>query len=249
MILLETIHRVNVTYNLGSLADWLSAIGTIAAFFAVIWQQYRQEKAARSFKIEQSRPRFLRLAGGVIPNEADVLMNKQISSKLLYEIVSKPRKKDTNAHSALLAIKNISRNIIYKLEIIIEYEDKSIQCWKKIGMQSNEVIVLVPSFLKDGERNLSNVNKKRSELKLRFLTPSNEVGFYIYNYENKIGKYIFIKDKWNKKTTPPKGGTLLNRNSEQIKDLNKDFDIQTRKYKLWHSVRYQTLKDHFGKKN
>lgn len=44
MILLETIHRVNITYNLGSLADWLSAIATLAAVLVSLYLANRKPK-------------------------------------------------------------------------------------------------------------------------------------------------------------------------------------------------------------
>lgn len=44
MIVLETIHHINVTYNLGNLADWLSAIATLAAVFVSLYLANRKPK-------------------------------------------------------------------------------------------------------------------------------------------------------------------------------------------------------------
>lgn len=44
MILLETVRHVNVTYNLGDLADWVSALGTVAAVVVSLYLANRRDK-------------------------------------------------------------------------------------------------------------------------------------------------------------------------------------------------------------
>lgn len=62
MILLETIHRVNVTYNLGNLADWVSAIATLAAVFVSLYLANRKNKP------------FLVIKSAYFPEEQDKKM-------------------------------------------------------------------------------------------------------------------------------------------------------------------------------
>lgn len=62
MIVLETIHHINVTYNLGNLADWLSAIATLAAVFVSLYLANRKPKP------------FLVIKSAYFPEEKDKKM-------------------------------------------------------------------------------------------------------------------------------------------------------------------------------
>ncbi|MBB1109482.1 hypothetical protein LTY59_07065 [Limosilactobacillus balticus] len=243
MVLLEIIRHGNVTYNFGNIADWISALAAIFAFGVVIWQQFRQEKITRALKIEQARPRFMRSIKGKLPDETDVLKNNQMSNRMLYEIIQKSRNDINKTKSELLTLENISENTIYCLEMLVIYEDKSKQFWKKIGMRKNGIITLVPSFL-DGGIEPSKEIKDRVKLIARFLTPLNETGFYIYNYKSKEESYLFVKDKYNKLVRPLKNGKILKKNDKYIKRLNEEFDTQ--KGKIFIEVPYRLLKARYS---
>ena len=230
----------------GSVADWVSGLGTIAAFGAVIWQQHRQEQITRALQIEQARPRFARMIRGQLPDKVDILANKKIRGQLLYEILQEPRQDISKARSELLTLENISKNTIYLLQILIIYEDRSEQFWAQNGMRENGVIALVPSF-SDGGTEPSKVTKDRAKLIVRFLTPLNETGFYIYDYEKGEEKYLFLRDPYNDLVRPSKQGEMFDDDDEYVKTLNKKFDGQ--KGKVYITVPYQLLKDRYENKN
>lgn len=228
----------------GSVADWVSGLGTIAAFGAVIWQQHRQERIARALRVEQARPRFTRMIRGKLPDKTDILTNKKIEKKLLYEILQEPRQNISKIRSELLTLENISENTIYCLEILIIYEDNSEQFWAQNGIHKNGVIALVPSFL-DGGMEPSKETKDRVKLIVRFLTPLNETGFYIYDYEKKEERYLFVKDPYNDLVRSSKQGEMLDNDDDYIEKLNKKFDGQ--KGRIFITVPYQLLKNSLRK--
>lgn len=49
MNLLDIVGRVNVTYNLGDMADWVSAIGTLLAVITSVYLANRHRKPFLSF--------------------------------------------------------------------------------------------------------------------------------------------------------------------------------------------------------
>lgn len=52
MIILETVRHVTVTYDLGNLADWVSAIGTISAVILSLYLASRRNRPRLSFDID-----------------------------------------------------------------------------------------------------------------------------------------------------------------------------------------------------
>lgn len=55
MILLETVRHVTITYNLGGLADWISAIGTVAAVVVSLYLASHKNKPRLRFFIRDPK--------------------------------------------------------------------------------------------------------------------------------------------------------------------------------------------------
>lgn len=53
MIILETVKHITVTYNLGDLADWVSAIGTISAVILSLYLASKRNRPKLSFDIDR----------------------------------------------------------------------------------------------------------------------------------------------------------------------------------------------------
>ena len=53
MIILETVRHVTITYNLGDLADWVSAIGTISAVILSLYLASKRNRPKLSFDIDR----------------------------------------------------------------------------------------------------------------------------------------------------------------------------------------------------
>lgn len=235
MILLETIHRVNITYNLGNLADWLSAIGTIAAFFAVIWQQHRQENIERAFRIEQGRPRFMFMNRGELPDKTSILFNT-FGKEDLYNFI-------INNNGELITLENISNNTIYTLDVIIEYKSGDKQCWTKNGIRGGDIVAFASSFLL--EKNLR--ERSITKIKARFLTISNEIGFYKYEFSKNKESYFFVENEQNSQIRASESGEMVAKNDIQVKEWNKEFDDLKGKFLLQSTIPYGQLKRKMSK--
>ena len=235
------------TDKYGAMADWVSGIGTLAAFFAIFWQQHRQEQIERAIRVEQNRPRFARMARGKMPEKANILTNKQPDDKLLYEFVSNPRQNIKGIRKELLTLENISKNTIYRLEIIIEYKDDTKEFWSRNGIHENGIVAMVPSFFAD-EKRYSDDAKERVKLKVHFLTPSYEVGFYTYDYEKNEGNYLFIRNQQNEVVKSHKHWETLDRHNDEIDKLIKEFKNCSKEYKVTFSVPYWLLRETYESK-
>lgn len=219
-----------VSDKYGTLADWISGIGTIAAFSVVIWQQYRQENIGRAFRIEQGRPRFRFLYRGELPDKTNILINTYGSAKL-YNTVK-------NYNSALPTLENISDNTIYTLSVIIEYRSGVKEYWKANGIHGGDIVAFVPSFLPDDFL----LGLKITELKARFLTISNEIGFYKYEPLEDKGSYFFIENEQNSQIRASGLGKMVSKNNIQIKKWNQEFDNLEKNFPLRSTVPYGQLK-------
>lgn len=214
----------------GDLADWVSGLGTFAAFFAVFWQQHSQENIERAFRIEQGRPRFVALERGTLPDKSNILLDsnyenleKKVKNDLisLATIVGEPRM------FKLATFKNISDNTVYSLEIISSFKNGKTAYWKLQGLDKKGIVVPIPSFLLEEVSNSNNHGEKVSKLnfvkvEMRFITSRNEMGFY--EYENGKERYYFINDLKNSDIQPTYDGEMLDKEAELTRELNSRFD-------------------------
>lgn len=224
----------------GDLADWVSGLGTLAAFFAVIWQQRRQEQLERASKIEQSRARFMYMYRGVLPEDTNVLLDDNDFFNSLGDqkdcylrlIVKHPTFFD------IPTFENISPNTIYSFEMIIydEYGEKFY--WSQNGLKKNAIVIPIPIVRVKGlktvieKRIISDKTKettitlKARELKIRFTTSFSETCFYQFKFKNNEEKYYFINETGNNLIRAGRNGKMLDKRSKEAKELNDEFDIR-----------------------
>lgn len=217
----------------GDLADWISGLGTLAAFFAVFWQQRKQEEMERAFRIEQSRPRFVTMERGNLPKESNVLLDSNydnLEEKVRKDLISLATIVDYPHMFKLATFKNISDNTVYSLEIIGSFKNGKKAYWKLQGLDKNGIVVPIPSFLLEEVSNFNNQNEKVSKLnfskvEMRFITSKNEMGFY--EYENENEKYYFINNLKNSCIQPTHDGEMLDKEAKLTRKLNSQFDKYT----------------------
>lgn len=220
----------------GDLADWVSGLGTLAAFFAVFWQQHSQENMERAFRIEQGRPRFMIMYSGKLPNETNVLFNTIGNYDLLYDFI-------INHNGELITLENISNNTIYTLEVIIEYRLGDKQYWRRNGIHGGDVVAFAPSFLLT--KNLRKLSI--SKVKARFLTVSNEIGFYKYDFSKDKESYYFVENEQNSQIKASESGKMVSKNAIEVKEWNKEFDDLKGKFLLQSTIPYGQLKRKMSK--
>ena len=218
----------------GDLADWVSGLGTLAAFFAVFWQQHSQENMERAFRIEQGRPRFMIMYRGELPDKTSILFNT-FGKEDLYNFI-------INNNVELITLENISNNTIYTLDVIIEYKSGDKQYWTRNGIRSGDIVAFASSFLL--EKNLR--ERSITKIKARFLTISNEIGFYKYEFSNKES-YFFVENEQNSQIRASESGEMVAKNDIQVKEWNKEFDDLKGKSLVQSTIPYGQLKRKMSK--
>lgn len=188
--------------ELGSWADWASAIGTVGAFIWGIVVITKQTNIQRAMNIEDKRPRFsFNPTEVILKNDLILLPNRMMTSEILQAGL------DEN-EGVLFRISNITDNPIYSLKIILYYDDitnaqkrqeikneeneneKDIKPKKQTyiiyGMPKEKTVVLVPEkFI-----------KKWQEIFIKFHSSANEIG-YMRCKSGQSVKYYFVKNKNN----------------------------------------------------
>lgn len=224
-----------LTQNTGSVADWFSAIGTVAAFFAIFWQMDKQEKMERAFRIEQSRPRFMFMIRGKLPDKTNILLDDSEFYSVLEdgEDGSPLKYMVDNPHfNNLITLENISSNTIYTFEIIIFNENGEETYWTQNGLQQHAIVAPVPvSLIKkvkdtstDHIINVDHVDMGAKQIKVRFTTSFNETGFYKLDITNGEEEYYFINETNNSEVQAGKNGKMLETNDEKTEELNAEFE-------------------------
>ena len=100
----------------GSVADWVNDLGTIGAFIIIFWQIKKEAEIQRAIKIEEQRPRFaIRVVSDNNFPDANVTFLGKWDK--ISEIITNIR--NNNVIRNVLILKNISRNDIYSITIIV----------------------------------------------------------------------------------------------------------------------------------
>lgn len=245
-----------IIQDTGTVADWVSGLGTVGAFFAIFWQMDKQEKMERAFKVEQSRPRFIHMFRGVLPDNTNILLDDNNFFASLGEkgydylklIVNHP------SYFNLLTLDNISSNTIYTCEVILTDDFEKEYYWVQNGLQQNSIIAPVPVSLINRFKNIcekqivpdetkeKNILLHAKEIEVRFTTSSNEIGFYKLCLNNNEEKYYFINESNNNEIQASKNGKILGKNNPKIEVLNSKFDAYKSKRMRSATIPYHMLK-------
>lgn len=192
----------------GTLADWISGVGTICAFLVVFWQIKKEADIQRAMEIESHRPRFavsVTLASEITPGNTVFIGSQEAIDKLKEELRGMEetnecmdRPNPTNAFLNFIdhddrnytVLKNISKNNIYSIAVEITYsKDKSSesQIIEYFGIRPYENIVLLTDNDLWGEKN------KCESIVVKFVSSANEIGFF--DFENSWYKYSYVKSR------------------------------------------------------
>lgn len=219
------------TTDVGSVAEWAGSIGTIFAFAAVIWQQWRQENITRAVHIEESRPRFS-ITYTPEPNAKSRLLfwgnNRNINN--INEII----KNRSTDNYRFISIENVSNNVIYDYSIILKYHSKDNSFvrkdyWTSNGLFPRRSAVLVPKFMGTNEDKIGNY--VYDELLIKFTTPANEVGFFtmknVNNNQTDYGlgscQYYYVRGSHVKRVTAINKDKMIEVNSAECKRFDEEF--------------------------
>lgn len=169
--------------ELGSWADWASAIGTVGAFIWGIVAITKQTNIQRALNVENKRPRFS-FEQTLIIQEGEIVLRPDMGKNTTPDRI---KERLNNNEGTLFRIANISANPIYSLKIILYHKDKKFNrrdTYVFHGMPQESAIVLVPTeFI-----------KKWQAVFIKFRSSANEVG-YMYCVATKSTHYYFVKDK------------------------------------------------------
>ncbi|QYH53738.1 hypothetical protein [Liquorilactobacillus nagelii] len=203
LILAIFLFALTIFYNskdLGSLADWISAIGTISAIFSVIWQVNKQKNIESALKIIEKRPRFSVMTTTSPLGETIVFVKNSLKKEdngYGLKLKSKKRK------DAYICIKNISDNVIYNFDLNLGYkcnkEKFKFEHWNFKGIYPGQSVTFLPSFWFKDENNDCIIKR----IIIRFYSVANEIGYFevmnkekskkeMYNFDE--GKYYFVED-------------------------------------------------------
>lgn len=213
--------------ELGSWADWASAVGTVGAFIWGIIVITKQTNIQRAMNIEDKRPRFsFDPTEVILKNDLILLPNRMMTSKILQTGL------DEN-EGVLFKISNITENPIYSLKIILYYDDiNNIEKRKEIkdkkngneedikpkkqtyiiyGMPKEKTVVLVPStFI-----------KKWQKIFIKFHSSANEIG-YMRCKSGQSVEYYFVKNKNTAISTTGDDQMILS-TDQVVKDFDEEF--------------------------
>lgn len=212
-----------------TLADWAGTFGTLAAFVAVIWQQERQENAARAIKVEESRPRFSVAFSPEVEIETTLLFWKRQPEEVI-DLVN-----NFNADNyRWITIENISKNVVYNFKVALQYHTKNdelprIDYWTTSGIFPRQKIVPIPKFKDTKLDRLGEVTY--DALFVEFTTPANEVGFFEMtnvnqaNTDTALGndQYYFVSDSYIKGVTAVNQDEMLKSTSKKWRQLKEIF--------------------------
>lgn len=213
--------------ELGSWADWASAVGTVGAFIWGIIVITKQTNIQRAMNIEDKRPRFsFDPTEVILKNDLILLPNRMMTSKILQTGL------DEN-EGVLFRISNITENPIYSLKIILYYDDiTNVRKRQKIKNKKNEdekdikpkkqtyiiygvpkekTVVLVPKKL----------IKKWQEIFIKFHSSANEIG-YMRCKSGQSVKYYFVKNKNNAISATGDDQMILS-TDQVVKDFDEAF--------------------------
>ena len=213
--------------ELGSWADWASAVGTVGAFIWGIIVITKQTNIQRAMNIEDKRPRFsFDPTEVILKNDLILLPNRMMTSKILQTGL------DEN-EGVLFRISNITENPIYSLKIILYYDDitnvrkrreiknkknedeKDIKPKKQTyiiyGVPKEKTVVLVPKKL----------IKKWQEIFIKFHSSANEIG-YMRCKSGQSVKYYFVKNKNNAISATGDDQMILS-TDQVVKDFDEAF--------------------------
>lgn len=213
--------------ELGSCADWASAVGTVGAFIWGIIVITKQTNIQRAMNIEDKRPRFsFDPTEVILKNDLILLPNRMMTSKILQTGL------DEN-EGVLFRISNITENPIYSLKIILYYDDitnvrkrreiknkknedeKDIKPKKQTyiiyGMPKEKTVVLVPKKL----------IKKWQEIFIKFHSSANEIG-YMRCKSGQSVKYYFVKNK-NNAISATGDDQMISSTDQVVKDFDEAF--------------------------
>lgn len=218
----------------GTLADWLSGLGTIAAFLAVFWQVKKEADVQRAMDIENQRPRF---AIHIVPNKEllktetvfvgcqsniDALKNELHSLKNAEDFLDRKFDlddwKDTKSY---YVIKNISKNNIYSITVNFMYLKNGSMKSEKVkytGVKPYENVVILTDFYYE------DTTTQFKEMVVKFTSSASEVGFLRYRpYQD---DYFYVKSK-NKSVSTVNEDKIILQNSKEYEELN--FEMEDRK--------------------
>lgn len=236
LLWLRTLNLTNLwsvlTTNPGSLAEWVSGIGTLLAFFVVFWQINKQTNIQRALDIEHQRPRFaistlLGYPSGntIVVYDGNSNNNINVNSTIL---------NNQGKQYQRINIRNISDNNVYSIEVAFVYYYKSDrnntmrELFNFNGLKENQNLLLFPRFESQGKFTQDLVC---SDLVIRFTSSVEEVGFVEYNgYEQMfpglgigLENYYYVENK-NRNVRAYGRDQMISEGSETFNRLNAFFN-------------------------
>lgn len=199
----------------GSVADWLSGAGTVAAIWVGFRQIKIQNRLDRAKTIESKRPRF------------DVKNAARISTN--FEVIGLMIQHDSDAITSILKDKskykiqmiNISESPVYDLAIKFTYINKNgeqqTDTFSFSGLMSSKRLVLIPEDY--------DISIKMRELVIKFMSSTGELGFCRYKSSEKTKedfehpKYYFVKAS-NKYVSGGEMGQIISKESQLFQELD-----------------------------
>lgn len=218
-----------LTTNPGSLAEWVSGIGTLLAFFVVFWQINKQTNIQRALDIEHQRPRFAISTLFGFSSGTTMVVYDGDSNKNNINVIDAISNAQANQYQRI-SIRNISDNNIYSIEVAFYYYYKSDknnimrELFNFNGLRANQNLLLFPKSEFQGK---STQDLVCSDLVIRFMSSAEETGFVEYNgYERDfpylgigLENYYYVKNK-NKNVRAYGKDQMIGEGSETFNRLN-----------------------------
>lgn len=197
--------------ELGSWADWASAIGTVGAFIWGFIAITKQTSIQRALNVEDKRPRFsFEKTNNIQKGEIVLRSNKNIS-------INAMKKRIRRKEGDLFRISNISENPIYSVKIIFKYNTSEENEYIFHGLSKGKSVVLIPT----------NLVKDWQEIFIRFRSSASEVGYMRCQEEkkniNKNTHYYFVKDR-NTAVSTYGDDELVSPDDKIVQDFDEMFD-------------------------
>lgn len=226
-----------LTTNPGSLAEWVSGIGTLLAFFVVFWQINKQTNIQRALDIEHQRPRFaISTLLGYPSGNTIVIYDGNSNNNINVDgaISNNTILNNQGKQYPRINIRNISDNNVYSIEVAFVYYYKSDrnntmrELFNFNGLKESQNLLLFPRFESQGKFAQDLVC---SDLVIRFTSSVEEVGFVEYNgYEQTfpnlgIGSenYYYVENK-NRNVRVYGRDQMISEGSETFNRLNAFFN-------------------------
>lgn len=196
--------------ELGSWADWASALGTVDAFIWGIIVITKQTNIQRAMNIENKRPRFSYEKTKIILKGDMILCSNENQSLNII-------KKRLEKNDELFRISNVSENPIYSMKIISKYNTSEENEYIFHGLSKGKSVVLIPT----------NLVKDWQEIFIRFRSSASEVGYMRCQEEkkdiNKNTHYYFVKDR-NTAVYTYGDDELVSPDDKIVQDFDEMFD-------------------------